>query len=245
PTATYHRNTLTYLLRQRYGDPAPHIAHRLDRETSGIVLCGRHLEAERAPKRAFENRETDKTYLAIVEGELTDDRGTIDLPLAAVDDPGGGDPRGAGRSRRRDPYCRARERALHVLMEVSEGGAPAVSPFEVHARRGGRTLVALRPETGRQHQLRVHMAALGHPVVGDKLYGPGGPDVFLEYIETGMTDALAARAGHVRQALHAHALTLAHPASGEPLTLRSDLPQDLRALWAGEVPGIDSGGIRG
>lgn len=211
PTATYHKNTLTFLLRERYGDPAPHIAHRLDRETSGIVLCGRTLDAERALKKAFERRRVDKTYLAIVEGEMSDDRGRIDQPLA-----------------------RATE-GLHVLMEIvdpsEERALPAVTEYEVRGRRAGRTLVALFPETGRQHQLRVHLAAIGHPIVGDKLYGKDGVDPFLEYIETGMTESLASRVGHTRQALHAHEIRLAHPATGAPLELAAPLPPDMRSLW--------------
>ena len=212
PTATYHRNTLTFLLRQAYGDSPPHIAHRLDRETSGLVVCGKHLDAERALKRAFEDREVDKTYLAIVRGEMDEDEGLIDLPMRT-----------------------AKGAELHVLMEVPEEGegSPARTRWSVRARAGGHTLVELFPETGRQHQLRVHLMAVGHPIVGDKLYGPEGVQAFLDYIDTGMvvTDELFERLGHDRQALHAHTLRIAHPASGEPMTLVSPLPEDLRELW--------------
>ncbi len=156
PTATYHRNTLTHLLRVRYGDEPPHIAHRLDRETSGVVLCGRTLDAERALKKSFERRRVHKTYLAIVRGRMEQDEGVIDLPLE-----------------------RARQ-GLHVLMEVAppEQGLNAVTRYRVLERRPDRSLVSLRPRTGRQHQLRVHLAALGHPIVGDKLYGPEGSAIF-------------------------------------------------------------------
>ena len=209
PSATYHKNTLTYLLRQRFGPNAPQIAHRLDRETSGLLLCGRTHEAERDLKIGFENRRVSKRYLAIVRGVMSDDEGRIDLPMD-----------------------RAKE-GLHILMEVTpEGeGYPSVTRYRVVARREDATLVSLAPESGRQHQLRVHLSAIGFPIIGDKLYGPEGSQPFLDYIETGMTDELRQRLGHDRQALHAYELEFIHPTSGEPMTLRAPLAEDLVGLW--------------
>ncbi|MGB8332609.1 MAG: RluA family pseudouridine synthase [Polyangiales bacterium] len=209
PSASYHKNTLTYLLRQRFGEDAPQIAHRLDRETSGLLLCGRTRAAERELKIAFENRRVRKRYLAIVRGVMPDEDGSIDLSMD-----------------------RAKE-GLHLLMEVSpEGeGYPAVTRYQVVARRDDATLVSLSPESGRQHQLRVHLSAIGFPIIGDKLYGPEGIDPFLEYIETGMTDALRRRLGHERHALHAYELQFTHPSSLESMTLRAPLAEDLRRLW--------------
>jgi 23S rRNA pseudouridine1911/1915/1917 synthase len=209
PSATYHKGTLTYLLRQQYGKDAPQIAHRLDRETSGLILCGRTRAAERALKIDFENRRVSKRYLAIVRGEMPHDAGRIELPMD-----------------------RAKE-GLHILMEVTPDGEgyPSATRYRVLARREGATLVALAPESGRQHQLRVHLAALGFPIIGDKLYGPEGVQPFLDYIDTGLTDALQARLGHPRQALHAYELHFTHPKTGEPTTLRSPLSDDLVALW--------------
>lgn len=213
PSATYHKNTLTFLLRERFGDHAPRIAHRLDRETSGLLLCARTEEAERRLKNAFENRRVRKRYLAIVDGRMPDDEGRIALPMEQA------------------------KEGLHILMEVTpEGeGYPAVTRYRVVARTDTKTLVALAPESGRQHQLRVHMSAIGFPIIGDKLYGPCGVEPFLEYIETGMTEALLRQLGHGRQALHAHALTFEHPSHGESTTLRAPLPDDLVALWGGSV----------
>ncbi|MCZ7678436.1 MAG: RluA family pseudouridine synthase [Sandaracinaceae bacterium] len=207
PSASYHRNTLTFLLRQRYPDRTPHLAHRLDRETSGVLVCARTLEDERHLKKAFERREVQKTYLAIARGRVEADEGRIDLPLGRPDE------------------------GLHLLMEVREDGAPSRTRYRVAARAPEHTLVALAPETGRQHQLRVHLAAIGHPIVGDKLYGPEGAQPFLDYIEEGMTPALAARLGHDRRALHAHALTVEHPRTGRPFEMVAPLALDLVALW--------------
>jgi 23S rRNA pseudouridine1911/1915/1917 synthase len=210
PTATYHRHTLSYLLRERYaGEPyVPAIAHRLDRETSGVVLCGRTREAERSLKMGFEAHRMQKSYLAIVRGELQHDQRTIELAMAPVTS------------------------GLHVLMQIrSEGGLSARTELRVLERRGGHSLLELFPHTGRQHQLRVHLAAIGHPIVGDKLYGPEREAPFLEYIERGMTAELRERLGHDRQALHAHSVTFAHPVSGEATTVRSPLPSDLSGLW--------------
>jgi 23S rRNA pseudouridine1911/1915/1917 synthase len=211
PTATYHKHTLSHLLRQRYGQEqgfVPAIAHRLDRETSGVVLCGLTRAAERGLKMSFEAHRVRKTYLAIVRGEMADDALRIDLPMRPVSE------------------------GLHVRMEIpKEGGLRAETEVCVRARRAGHSLVELFPRTGRQHQLRVHLSAIGHPIVGDKLYGPELEAPFLEYIETGMTPDLRSRLGHERHALHAHSVTFAHPLTAQPTTITSKLAPDLERLW--------------
>lgn len=208
PSASYHRNTLTYLLRERYPEAPPHLAHRLDRETSGVLVCAKTLEDERAVKAQFERRETHKTYLAIVRGVVAADAGEIDQPMGRPDE------------------------GLHLLMTVREDGAPARTEYRVVARAPDHTLVALHPLTGRQHQLRVHLAWIGHPIVADKLYGPEGTATFLEYVDAGeVTPDLAARLGHDRQALHAHRLVFRHPRTEEELTVEAPLAPDLIALW--------------
>jgi 23S rRNA pseudouridine1911/1915/1917 synthase len=212
PTATYHKHTLSYLLRERYGADGgftPRLAHRLDRETSGLVVCAKTLEAERMLKRAFERHQITKSYLAIVRGEIEHDRGEITLPLASV------------------------REGLHVLMEVRADGLSASTHYEVQARSAGHSLVSLFPRSGRQHQLRVHLAAIGHPIVGDKLYGPEREAPFLEYIETGMTETLALRLGHARQALHAHTLSFVHPGTGLRFEATAPMAADLADLWSG------------
>lgn len=207
PSATYHRNTLTHLLRDRFGSPAPQICHRLDRETSGVMVCAIPGPDEVAVKRQFEGREVGKEYLAIVRGRIEADEGTIDLSMR-----------------------RATE-GLHMLMEIHPDGLTARTGYRVLERRGDRSLVHLRPQTGRQHQLRVHLAAIGHPIVGDKLYGPQAEGLFVEYTETGMTDGLRARLGHDRHALHAFRCEITHPRTGARIVFEAPLAADLVALW--------------
>lgn len=208
PTATYHKHTLSYVLKQKYGDDAPRISHRLDRETSGVVICTKGLEAERVMKSQFERHAVTKTYLAIVRGVMAEDRGRIDLPMAPVTE------------------------GLHLLMEICDGarGLVAETEYVVRERFVDRTLVELHPRTGRQHQLRVHLSAIGHPIVGDKLYGPEREAPFLEIIETGLTPEILARLGHARHALHAHETTFMHPSKGAQITVISPLPEDLVSL---------------
>jgi len=206
-TARYHKNTLTALLRELYPEgPVPTMAHRLDRETSGLMLLGATPAAATALKGAFREREVQKRYLAIVHGQAPDE-GLIELPLG----PATG--------------------VIRVKMEVRQGGLPARTRYRTLERRGGFSLVEAHPETGRQHQIRAHLDAIGHPLVGDKLYGQE-PELWLEFIETGLTDQLRGRLLLERHALHASGASFPHPASGERLALECPLAEDLRAFWA-------------
>lgn len=206
-TARFHKNTLTALLRERFeGQEVPQIAHRLDRETSGLMLLGKTRQAGAALKGSFRRREVHKRYLALVQGTPPPE-GEIDLPLGPDLDSG-----------------------IRVKMAVSAHGQPAQTRYVTLETRGEVSLVETWPRTGRQHQIRAHLSALGHPVVGDKLYGPD-PGLFLEYIETSWTPALAARLPLPRHALHAHTATLPHPTTGEQLTLKCPLAQDLMQYW--------------
>ena len=159
-------------------------------------------------KRQFELREVHKEYLAIVRGSMPEDEGVIDRPM------------------------RRATVGLHNMMETCDEGLPARTRYAVIERKASATLVHLFPETGRQHQLRVHLAAIGHPILGDKLYGPEREAVFLEIIERGgMTDDLRERLGHTRHALHAHKVALRHPRTGERFAVMSPLAADLAELW--------------
>jgi 23S rRNA pseudouridine1911/1915/1917 synthase len=203
PSGSFLKNTLTSVLKERYGTcPPPVLAHRLDRETSGVILVCRDKKAEKRLKLAFERGEVEKTYRAIVHGRV-ERAGTVDLPLGSDD-----------------------ESVIRIKMGVRKDGAPSVTryrPLETYRRF---TLLELQLETGRQHQIRAHMEAIGHPVVGDKIYGTD-PKNFLQFIEEGMSEALLKRLLLARHALHACSCTFPHPRTGEPVTATAPFPEDM------------------
>jgi 23S rRNA pseudouridine1911/1915/1917 synthase len=163
------------------------IVHRLDRDTSGLLLVARTVEAYDALRAQIRAREIVREYLALVEGRPPAREGTIEAPL--------------GRDRR------ARMR----ISTDTDDPKPAVTHFEVERALPQSTLLRVRLQTGRTHQIRAHLLAIGHPVLGDPEYGRPGV------------------LGLERQFLHAEHLALAHPVTGAPLDLRSPLPADLRA----------------
>jgi 23S rRNA pseudouridine1911/1915/1917 synthase len=165
----------------------PGIVHRLDKDTSGLMVVARNAEAHQALARAVKARDVEREYTAMAEGHLESRTGTIDAPL--------------GRDRRRRT-----QRAVK-----GAGSREARTHFEVIETLPGDSLVHVRLETGRTHQIRVHFAAIGHPVAGDPEYGRGG------------------RHGLERQFLHASRLAFEHPRSREPMEFTSELPEDLRA----------------
>jgi 23S rRNA pseudouridine1911/1915/1917 synthase len=207
PSAKFYRNTLTTLLRERYPDEALQIAHRIDRETSGVLLVARTPSAASWLKRAFARRAVDKSYVALVKGQPPDE-GVIDHPIKLLDSPS------------------------HVMMGPAADGLKAVTRFRVVQRYAGHALCAAHPETGRQHQIRVHLAAIGHPIVGDKIYG-AGERYFMRACDEEASagrisdELLAIFDGLPRHALHAHRLTFPHPRTRAPMTIESPLSPDL------------------
>jgi 23S rRNA pseudouridine1911/1915/1917 synthase len=222
PTARYFHHTLTAVLRER--QPAGEkwdIAHRLDRETSGLVVCGKHPAATGKLKLAFARRGViRKEYLALVHGWPEADDRIVDLPLALLADS-----------------------PLRVKMGVRPPpeGKEAVTRVVVERRfrrsvpwRGPElALVRCHPRTGRQHQLRVHLAAIGHPIVGDKIYGPC-ERYFQDYADGVLSDTARAELVLPRQALHAAAITFPHPRDGREIRAEAPLPGDLAALLDGD-----------
>jgi 23S rRNA pseudouridine1911/1915/1917 synthase len=203
-TAKFYRNTLTALLRERYPGQPLQLCHRIDRETSGVLLIARTAIAASVLKQAFAHRRVKKRYLALCHGHPTPAEGIIDRPLKLMLD-----------SRTR------------LLMQVMPDGLPSVTRYQIVRRYAAHSLVEATPETGRQHQIRVHLASLGHPIVGDKIYRASEAH-FIEYCDTGMTPALLAAFDYLpRQALHAHQLTFPHPITRAPVTVESPLPADL------------------
>ncbi len=212
PTAKFHYSTVTAVLRERFPGEHLEICHRLDLETSGVLVVARTHEATVALKRAFARRKVEKSYLAIVEPHDTlADEGLVDLPLGLEE---GGI-----------------TRVKMVVTPTERGGLPSRTRFRVLERRGRRALVECAPETGRQHQIRAHLDAIGAPIVGDKLY----PDarVFADYQDHGW-DAVADRLPLRRHALHAAVIRFAHPETGEPVEVKSPLPAEPASLLDGE-----------
>ncbi len=216
PSARYHLNTLTHLLHTRLGpDHGWELAHRLDRETSGVLLLGRRGRGNSCSviKQAFFAREVHKTYWAVVHGRLEQSR-VIDIPLG--------------------PALGSAVRIKMGPRALDDGGVTASTTVRPLAygefRAQPITLVHARPHTGRQHQIRVHLAEIGHGIVGDKLYGLDESN-FLEVIDGDRPMAdLERQLGARRHALHARKLTLLHPESGRPMTFVAPWPRDLSGL---------------
>lgn len=218
PTAKWFHNTLTTVLREH--EPAGEkwdIAHRLDRETSGLVVIGKRPEISRTLKMAFERHGTiHKEYLAIVHGWPTEDRFTIDAPLALIPD----HPLGVKMGVFGPPL--GREARTDVVVERR-------FTREVPWRGPQLALVRCFPRTGRQHQLRVHLASRELPIVGDKLYGPS-ETYFADHADGKLTADAKRLLVLSRHALHAAAIELPHPVTRARLRVEAPLPAELSEL---------------
>jgi 23S rRNA pseudouridine1911/1915/1917 synthase len=190
PAPGHEEGTLVQLLAGRVagGSDArrPGIVHRLDRKTSGLIIVAKTPQAHDALTKLIAKRQINREYLALVSGHLGARTGVIDAPIG-------------------------RDRRLRTRVSIeSDVARVARTQFEVEQILPKSTLVRVRLETGRTHQIRVHMAAIGHPIIGDPEYGSAGY-------------------GLTRQFLHATRLTLTHPITGQTLDLNAPLPLDLQA----------------
>jgi 23S rRNA pseudouridine1911/1915/1917 synthase len=201
--------TLIQDVHARYGEGGElavpvRLCHRIDKETSGVVLLAKGERAHRQIRKQFERHTIEKEYLAIVHGQPADDAGTIDLPLGP-----------------------AHASPVRMKITVQAGGWDSHTGWRVLERHGRYALLACRPLTGRQHQIRVHLAAIGHPLVGDKLYGDD-EQLFLRGASGSLDAADLAALELPRQALHSHRLVWSAPTGGERREARSELPRELR-----------------
>jgi 23S rRNA pseudouridine1911/1915/1917 synthase len=213
PGAGVRRGTLVHALLHRYPEIAavggamrPGIVHRLDKDTSGLLVVARSARAHRVLVEALRARDVKRTYTALVWGDPRQAEGVIETALG------------------RHPKDRKR------MAVLARGGKPARTRWRVVERFGVASRLEVGLDTGRTHQIRVHMAHLGHPVVGDPVYGGRGKKLL------SLREAERSLAGELlnclpRQALHASALELTHPATGARLAFGSPLPEDFERAF--------------
>ena len=166
------------------GEIRPGIVHRIDRMTSGLLVVAKNDFAHEALARQFAEHTAHREYLCLVHGNLKEDSGTVDAPIG-------------------------RHKTDRKRMAVTEDGRRAVTHWHVLERFGTETLLDVRLETGRTHQIRVHMAYIKHPILGDEVYGSPAPKLGLN-----------------GQALHGYRLTFSHPRTGETMSFTAPLPDD-------------------
>jgi 23S rRNA pseudouridine1911/1915/1917 synthase len=202
PVNKVRENSLIRILRRQEGQEGLRLAHRLDRETTGVLLVAEDPATASRLGRAFMKGEVHKEYLALVSGVVREERGSIRLPIGDDED-------------------------SRVFVRRTAGrGQDALTDWEVERRLVDRTLLRVRPATGRRHQIRVHLAAIGHPILGDILYGR--PDQDYIDLVSGARDARKEEGGPERQLLHCARLVFSCPAAeaGPPVEVAAPLPVD-------------------
>jgi 23S rRNA pseudouridine1911/1915/1917 synthase len=203
------------ILSSRGGPTRPGIVHRLDRETSGVIVVAKNDQAHDALSAQFKSREVKKEYLAIVLGVPDRDRDVVDDPIG--DHP--------------------TQREKKAIRREDPGARPAVTVFETVERFAGYSLIRALPRTGRTHQIRIHLAHIRHPVLCDKLYGGGRTKVTeLELIPSSKIaqydQSKVEKRLLDRHALHAHRLTIINPTTGKQMQFEAPLPPDLENTLA-------------
>ncbi len=195
-------NALKFYLRDKPGQE-PLLAHRIDKDTSGLLLVGKTYDVHAALAKQFFDHTTKRVYVALVWGNVKDDEGTINAPL--------------GRDKK--------DRLCFTIVPEEEGGKHAITHYKVIERLGYVTIIECRLETGRTHQIRVHMASIGHPLFNDERYGG---DKILKGVPFSKYRRFVDNCFSImaRQALHARLLGFVHPITNEELVFESGLPDD-------------------
>lgn len=216
PAGRYFRHTLWAILRERLPGEGPFFVHRLDRETSGVVLLAKHARDASILGRQLASGAIRKRYAALVEGRFS--AGTVPARGFVLADP-------TSRIRKKMRFVEAA-----AFPEAPPAGAkPCLTRFRALGTGPAVSLVSAFPETGRRHQIRATLLAMGHPVVGDKVYGVD-ESLFLRFIADRLTAPDQVHLRMDRQALHAASLSFSHPRTGRPLTIRAPLPQAFHRL---------------
>lgn len=217
----YIVNTLIARVRADHGANL-NLVHRLDRETSGVVVLAKHRDANRLLARMFERGEVAKRYIAIVCGNVVEPAFVIDQPIGKID------------ARHQYPveyeYGKANDLATFLpKRRVDPDGKPARTRVDVLHRHGDLTTLRITPEQGRTNQIRVHLAHAGHPIVGDKIYALSG-DVREEQLREGMTDRVREALILARHALHCESLEFEHPMTRERHRVSTPVPPDMKSV---------------
>jgi 23S rRNA pseudouridine1911/1915/1917 synthase len=199
-------SSLVGRVREYLGRPEAFMVNRLDRETSGLMLIAKDAEMAAQLHRAFLKKQVIKEYVAIVHGRVAEDHGIVDAPISL-----------------------ARGREVAIRRGIESDGQHARTEWWVAERAARFSMLRVQLHTGRAHQIRVHLAHIGHAVVGDKIYG-GDEKLYLKFIETGVTPELLAKLLLPRQALHAARLVVPY-GKPEPVEWRAPLPPDLVNFW--------------
>ncbi len=194
---------LNRMLKDELGDIF--VVHRIDKETSGVIVFAKNSETHAALNSQFENKEVEKTYLAIVTGNSVTDEGTIDSPITES------------------------QRHPGVMKVDPKHGKPSKTNYRVIERFDGYAFVEVKPATGRMHQIRIHLSSIGLPIICDRIYGDGNPfflsQVKPRYFSEGDEKPLLARA-----ALHAESISFVHPLTKERTSFRAEMPKDMRSV---------------
>ena len=192
PTKNYPYGTLAngllYYFKESGQDCIVRLVSRLDRDTSGLILIAKNQFSHMSLARDMQKEDFEKSYLALIHGHMSEDSGTIDAPIM-------------------DPS------EDNIKREVNEEGKVSITHYKVIEKYKNGELLKLTLETGRTHQIRVHLSNLGCPIYGDSLYGDTSDEVYIE-----------------RQALHAYKLTFPHPRTGEKIALETEIPEDMKLL---------------
>ncbi|NRA65033.1 MAG: RluA family pseudouridine synthase [Pseudobacteriovorax sp.] len=202
----YRKNTFAHLVTETFGEGWAAV-HRLDRETSGIVLCGKTHDVRQRLSRSLESRTLGKEYTAIVKGVPKQPSWTIEGPIGDLEDS-----------------------KIRIKKWVVPDGQSAETDFMLEESAHGYSMIKAYPKTGRTHQIRIHAAYSGHALVGDITYHPD-ESVFLEWFESGKTDWVKKSAGFDRCLLHATSVTFVHPETEELCRVACPVPDDMMGFW--------------